>query len=183
MAKKVHVIAHTHWDFEWYFTVNESSVQFVYHMDEVLRALEEGVLQYYLLDGQMSIVDDYLRFCPENRERIHALVRARKLFIGPWYTQTDELVISGESIVRNLQIGMARAKQLGGAMKMGYLPDSFGQGKDMPKIYRGMGISDTVFWRGVPNEKVQSRDFIWMSEDGSEVVAANIKNGYFVGWI
>lgn len=181
MAKKVHVIAHTHWDFEWYFTVNESSVQFVYHMDEVLRALEEGVLQYYLLDGQMSIVDDYLRFCPENRERIHALVQARKLFIGPWYTQTDELVISGESIVRNLQIGMARAKQLGGAMKLGYLPDSFGQGKDMPKIYHGMGISDTVFWRGVPNEEVQSRDFIWMSEDGSEVVAANIKNGYFVG--
>ncbi len=181
MVKKVHVISHTHWDFEWYFTVNESSVQFVYHMDEVFRALEEGKLRYYLLDGQMSIVDDYLRFCPENKERLEALVQAGKLFIGPWYTQTDELVISGESIVRNLQIGLERAAQLGGAMKIGYLPDSFGQGKDMPKIYRGMGIHDAVFWRGVPNEKVQSRDFIWTSEDGSDVTVANIKDGYFVG--
>ena len=58
--KKIHVIQHTHWDFEWYFTRNEAIVQFVYHMDEVFRALENQAVDYYLLDGLMRILDDYL---------------------------------------------------------------------------------------------------------------------------
>ncbi len=179
--KKVHVIHHTHWDFEWYFTTNESFVQLAYHMDEVFRALEDGVIDYYLLDGQMSIVEDYLTHFPEEKERFTALVKAQKLWIGPWYTQTDELIISGESIVRNLSLGMKMAEELGGTMKIGYLPDSFGQGKDMPKIYNGMGIEQAVFWRGLPNDLTEQREFVWGSEDGSEVTALNIKNGYFVG--
>ncbi|MGY3778405.1 glycoside hydrolase family 38 N-terminal domain-containing protein [Isobaculum melis] len=181
MKKNVHVIQHTHWDFEWYFTSNESLVQLTYHMDEVFDALERGILDYYLLDGQLSIVEDYLEVVPEHRERFGALVKAGKLFIGPWYTQTDELIISGESIIRNLAIGIETADALGGVMRIGYLPDSFGQGKDMPKIYNGMDIQRTVFWRGVPNDKATQREFIWKSEDGSKVTALNIKNGYFVG--
>lgn len=181
MTKKVHVIHHTHWDFEWYFTNNESFIQFVYHMDEVLQALEEQKIAYYLLDGQMSILDEYLATCPEQAPRIERLVRANRLQIGPWYTQTDELIIAGESIVRNLNMGIAQANKLGGAMKIGYLPDSFGQGKDMPKIYNGFGMTEAVFWRGVSRKQTRAREFQWASEDGSVVTVANIKDGYFVG--
>lgn len=100
--KKVYAIAHTHWDFEWYFTRQEARVQFAYHMDEVLDALENNVLNYYLLDGQMSIVDDYLSSFPEKKTAIKKFVTEKRLFIGPWYTQIDEMVTSGESIVHNL---------------------------------------------------------------------------------
>jgi mannosylglycerate hydrolase len=179
--KKIHVIHHTHWDFEWYFTRNEALVQFVYHMDEVFSALKEQKVDYYLLDGQMSILDDYLDAYPEKKSEIKKWVSAGRLFIGPWYTQTDELVITGESIVRNLSLGMEMADELGGSQKIGYLPDSFGQGADMPKIYNGMGIDDAVFWRGLPKDKTPNREFRWKSEDGSEVNVANIKDGYFVG--
>lgn len=181
MKKKVHVIHHTHWDFEWYFTNNESFVQLTYHLDEVMTALEENKIDQYLLDGQMSILDEYLQSFPEQKERLRQLVTAGKLKIGPWYTQTDELIVRGESIVRNLQIGMELAEELGGAMKIGYLPDSFGQSKDMPKIYNGFGIDQAVFWRGVPNDVTTKREFYWQAEDGSQVLASNIKNGYFVG--
>lgn len=181
MKKKVHVIHHTHWDLEWYFTHNESFVQLAYHLDEVMRALENNEISYYLLDGQMSILDDYLQSFPEQKTRLKKLVQAGKLWIGPWYTQTDELIISGESIVRNLTLGMELAEDLGGYMNIGYLPDSFGQSKDMPKIYRGLGIDRTLFWRGLPQEKTRDREFYWQAEDGSKVLAANIKDGYFVG--
>lgn len=181
MKKTVHVIHHTHWDFEWYFTNNESFVQLTYHLDEVMTALEENKIDQYLLDGQMSILDEYLQCFPEQKERLRQLVTAGKLKIGPWYTQTDELIVRGESIVRNLQLGMELAEELGGAMKIGYLPDSFGQSKDMPKIYNGFGIDQTVFWRGVPNDVTTKREFYWQGEDGSQVLASNIKNGYFVG--
>lgn len=178
--QRVHVIAHTHWDFEWYFTRQHARVQFAYHMEEVLQALTNNQLDAYLLDGQMAIIDDYLQTNPDKRDEIRQFVQARRLFIGPWYTQIDEMVTSGESIVRNLQLGHKLAADLGGAMKVGYLPDSFGQGKDMPKIYSGFDITATVFWRGMPHEK-DARYFYWTAEDGSKVLAANIKNGYYAG--
>lgn len=178
--KKVHVIAHTHWDFEWYFTRQHAQIQFAYHMDEVFRALEENRLDYYLLDGQMSIIDDYLKAQPDKRETLVKYVTAKRLYLGPWYTQIDEMVTSGEAIVRNLQLGHKLATDLGGVTKLGYLPDSFGQGQDMPKIYNGFDITATVFWRGMPKEN-QARYFYWSSEDGSKVLAANIKNGYYAG--
>lgn len=179
--KKVHVIQHTHWDFEWYFTRNEAMIQFVYHMDEVFSALKNQLVDYYLLDGQMSILDDYLEACPEKRNELIKWVKVGRLFIGPWYTQTDELIITGESIIRNLSLGMDLADSLGGSQRIGYLPDSFGQGADMPKIYNGMEIYNSVFWRGLPKEKTTHREFNWESEDGSEVTTVNIKDGYFSG--
>lgn len=179
--KKVYVYSNTHWDYEWYFTANESIIQLIYHMDEVIEALEKGDIQYYLLDGQVSIVEEYLKFAPQNRERLQELIKGKKLFIGPWYTQTDELIISGESIVRNLFYGIEGAKKLGGYMNVGYLPDSFGQSKDMPKIFNGFGIKDFIFWRGLATHTCPDREFIWGSEDGSEVLSYNIKNGYYYG--
>lgn len=179
--KQVHVIQHTHWDFEWYFTRNEALIQFVYHMDEVFTALQNQTVDYYLLDGQMSILDDYLDAYPAKRAELTKWVRADRLFIGPWYTQTDEMIITGESIIRNLSLGLDLADDLGGGQRLGYLPDSFGQNADMPKIYQGMGIDNAVFWRGLSADQTPAREFIWQAEDGSEVTALNIKDGYFVG--
>lgn len=179
--KKIHVVAHTHWDREWYFSDNEAFIQFSYHMDEVIYALENGELDYYYLDGQLSILDDYLKVYPNQETKIKELVEGNKLFIGPWYTQMDEFVVVGESVVKNLQIGIDMSKRLGGHTALGYLPDSFGQGKDMPKIYNGFGIEDAVFWRGMPNEVTKSREFYWTAEDGSKVLTINIRNGYYAG--
>ncbi|WP_094751375.1 hypothetical protein [Psychromonas sp. CD1] len=181
MTKTFHVIAHTHWDFEWYFSANESLIQLVYHMDEVMSGLESGQCDTYLLDGQLSIVEEYLAHCPEQTERFTRLVQQGKLKIGPWYTQTDQLIIGGESIVRNLVAGIRLGEKYGLVEKIGYVPDAFGQSIDMPKIYRGVGIDKTVFWRGLSSDICQSREFTWQCEDGSSVLAYNIKDGYFVG--
>lgn len=180
VLKKVYAVAHTHWDFEWYFSRQEARVQFIFHMDDVFKALAENKLEYYMLDGQMAIVDDYLKTCPEKRATLEKYVKAGRLFVGPWYTQIDEMVTSGESAVRNLRLGLKASRKLGKSTKVGYLPDSFGQSKDMPKIYNGFGIKDAVFWRGLPADQ-KVRYFYWTSEDGSKVLTANIKNGYYAG--
>ena len=179
--KKIHVYPHTHWDYEWYFTSNESIIQLVYHMDEVINALEDGDLETYLLDGQLSILDEYIKFMPSNFERVKKLVEEGKLIIGPWYTQTDELIIDGESIARNLFYGIKSASKYGDYLKVGYLPDSFGQSKDMPKILNGFDIRRSIFWRGVSKDVCPNREFIWKGEDDSSLLVYNIKNGYFYG--
>ncbi len=181
MTKQVHVIAHTHWDFEWYFSAHESLIQLIYHLDEVMDALEKEEVETYYLDGQLSIVEDYLHACPQQKTRFCHLVKEKKLLIGPWYTQTCQLIIAGESIVRNLQLGISQARALGGCEMLGYVPDSFGQSMDMPKIYKGFGIENTVFWRGLSQDVYPYREGLWQSEDGSQVYFYNIKDGYYVG--
>ena len=179
--KKVHVYSHTHWDYEWYFTANETIIQLIYHMDEVIRALESGEVNKYLLDGQISILEEYIKFMPDKFELVKKLVKEGKLLIGPWYTQTDELIISGESIIRNLFYGIKNSSKYGNYMKIGYLPDSFGQTKDLPKILNGFDIKRSIFWRGVSKDECPNREFIWNSEDGSSVLVYNIKDGYYYG--
>lgn len=178
--KTVHVISHTHWDFEWYFTHSESSVQLAYHMDDLFQAMAAGTINHYILDGQMSIVEDYLNLVPENREKLVHWADSGKLKIGPWYTQCDQLIVAGESIVRNLLLGIRSAEKLSSCWKVGYVPDAFGQSIDMPKIYNGFGIQRSVFWRGLSQDVCASREFNWKSEDGSQVQCYQLRNGYYL---
>lgn len=179
--KKVHVYSHTHWDYEWYFTSNESIIQLVYHMDEVIMALLNHDIETYVLDSQVSILEQYLAIMPSKEKEVRQLIEEKRLLIGPWYTQSDELIIAGESMARNLWYGIQYARKLGNCMHIGYLPDSFGQSKDMPKIYNGFNIPYCLFWRGVSKDICKQREFIWQSNDGSKVLTYNIKDGYFYG--
>lgn len=180
MKKNVHVYCNTHWDFEWYFTEFESTIQLVYHMDEAMDHLEKGTIDHYLLDGQMAIVEDYFKYAPDKKARFQKLVDAGKIFLGPWYTQTDELIVSGESILRNLIYGLKLSRDFTkNPVMIGYLPDSFGQSKDLPKMLNNVGIKQAIFWRGMSNvDTCPVREFVWQCEDGSEVLSYNIKNGY-----
>jgi len=77
----------------------------------------------------------------------------------------------GETIVRDLQLGLRRAVELGGAMPVGYLPDMFGHIAQMPQILRLAGFEHAVVWRGVPSTVTQTA-FAWEAPDGSAVRAS-----------
>lgn len=183
MDWKVHVIPHMHWDREWYFTTEESRILLVNNMEEILERLENDEdYKYYMLDGQTAILEDYFDVKPENKERVRSLVQKGKLIIGPWYTQTDEMMVGGESIVRNLLYGIKDSNEFGDYMKIGYLPDSFGQSAQLPQILNGFGIKDTVFWRGCSERHGTNKtEFLWQSNDGSEVTAQILPLGYAIG--
>ncbi|WP_062350585.1 mannosylglycerate hydrolase [Bacillus kwashiorkori] len=179
---KVHVIPHTHWDREWYFTSSRSTVYLVKHLKEVLDTLENNEeFHFYLMDAQTSLIEDYLKYCPEDKERIKKLVSKKRLLTGPWYTQTDQLVISQESITRNLLYGTRYANELGHSMEIGYVPDSFGQGGNMPQIYKNFGIDRFLFWRGVADNRLKQTEFIWEGDDGTQMLSNQIPFGYYFG--
>lgn len=115
-------------------------------MKEILAMLENNK-DYccYVLDGQTVVLEDYLSACPGDANRIKKLVKEDRLKIGPWYTQTDEMVVGGESVVRNLLYGKKDCDKFGGRMMIGYLPDSFGQSAAFPKILNGFGIDKSLF--------------------------------------
>ncbi|WP_062269700.1 glycoside hydrolase family 38 C-terminal domain-containing protein [Endozoicomonas arenosclerae] len=177
---KVHVLPHTHWDREWYFTQQDSDVLATYNFTKVIETLEtESDYSVYHLDGQSSIVEDYLKVLPHMRDRMAKLVGDRKLLIGPWYTQTDSFNVAGESIIRNLKYGMHVAESLGHSMKVGYLPDTFGHNAQMPTLFKGCGIDNIIFWRGIDfDQQVEKSNFIWTSLGGDNIIACNLVHGY-----
>lgn len=180
--KVVHIYSHTHWDQEWYFTSSRSRIYLLHHVKNVLRVLEENPdFSCYLLDAQSALIESYLQWAPEDKARLSALVAAKRLLTGPWYTQTDQLVVHQESVVRNLWYGMRVADESGGSMKLGYVPDCFGQGGNMPQIYRQFGIRHALFWRGIADNTLHETEFCWQGDNGDTVFAVQMPWGYHYG--
>ncbi|GHW02141.1 alpha-mannosidase [Lactobacillus nasalidis] len=176
------MVPHTHWDREWFFTSSRAKVYLLKDVQDVLTRLEEDPrFSCFVLDGQASLIVDYLKWRPQDEERVRKLVSQKKLIIGPWYTQTDQFLPSGENIIRNLTYGMRICEKLGGYQKVAYVPDSFGQESSMPQIYREAGLENAVLWRGFSNQEAPKSEFIWQGEDGSRVKVYRMACGYFIG--
>ncbi len=174
----VAVVPHTHWDREWYESFEIFRLKLVDTLDELVQLLEsDPSYGWFLMDGQMAAVDDYLEVRPEATGRVRELAASGRLTVGPWYVLMDEFLVSGETIVRNLQLGLARAAEFGGAMDVGYLPDMFGHIAQMPQILAAAGFAHAVVWRGVPSA-IDRNAFWWEAPDGSRVRAEYLVTGY-----
>jgi len=177
-ALSIHLVSHTHWDREWYLPFEVFRAKLVRLVDELLDILEsEPGFNRFMLDGQTIVIDDYLALRPANAGLLRALVKSGRLLVGPWYVLPDEALVGGESLVRNLARGIRRARELGGPMPVGYVPDQFGHSSDLPTILRGFGLADACLWRGV-GEDVGSSLFRWRAPSGAEVLVAYLATSY-----
>ncbi len=171
------LVPHTHWDREWYEPFQVFRFKLVQMFDTVLGMAEADPRFKFTLDGQTAAIEDYLEIRPDNTERVKAVVASGQLALGPWQILLDEFLCSGETIIRNLQMGMAGAQRLGGYMNVGYLPDMFGHVAQMPQILSQAGIGDACLWRGVPS-KVTGHSFRWEAPNGSSVRVEYLFDGY-----
>jgi len=177
----VAIVPHTHWDREWYASYQTFRLRLVAMLDEFLPFLErEPGYTRFLLDGQTAVIDDYLEIRPEAEATLRRLAASGRLSVGPWMILMDEFMVSGETIVRNLQYGLARASEFGGAMAVGYLPDMFGHVAQMPQILAAAGFEHAVVWRGVP-AAIDRNAFWWRALDGSCVRAEYLYGSYSNG--
>ena len=176
-APPVHVVPHTHWDREWYLPFAVYRRRLVALLDSLLRALPREPGLRFHLDGQMAVVDDYLEARPDRLAALRAAAASGRVSLGPWYTLPDEHLVSGESLLRNLELGLQRASEIGRPMSIGYLPDQFGHTAQMPQLLRLRGIDRAVVWRGVPAGE-QGAAFEWEALDGSTVRTFHLQRGY-----
>src|SRR5687767_988572 len=108
----VHVVSHTHWDREWYLPFPRFRQRLVALVDELLDAPPERGA--FLLDGQAVLLDDYLAVRPDRARELAAALARGAIEAGPWYVLADELLTSGEALVRNLLAGRGAVRALGG---------------------------------------------------------------------
>jgi hypothetical protein len=174
----VDVVAHTHWDREWYLPRETTLLRLQAVMAQVLDALDRGDLPTFLFDGQTVALEDLLATAPpEMAQRLRRHAEAGRLILGPWYVSADEFLVSGESLIRNLAFGLADAAQFGPAQRLGYLPDTFGHVAQMPQVLAQFGIDQAVLWRGADAE--QDR-FDWAAPDGTVARTVFLTAGYYL---
>lgn len=181
----IHVVAHTHWDREWYHTAVRFRQGLVALIDDVLDRARGGA-PGFLLDGQTVILDDYLSVRPERREELAAALSNGALEAGPWYVLADNLIPSGEAILRNLEAGRRAMRALRSvAPPVMYCPDSFGHPAAVPMIAHEYGFELVIAWRGVlaiDGGGVAVDTARWRAADGNEVLLYHLPpDGYETG--
>lgn len=178
-APTLHIISHTHWDREWYLTFQQFRFRLVELIDALLDLLaRDDDFRHFHLDGQTIVLEDYLQIRPQREAELAEHIRAGRILVGPWYVQPDEFLVSGEAMIRNLQIGLRIARRYGEPMMIGYLPDSFGHIANLPQIMRGFGLDTFVHARGTFLSKTGGTEYWWSGIDGSRVLGVFLANWY-----
>jgi mannosylglycerate hydrolase len=183
MPLDVRVVAHTHWDREWYHAAPRFRQRLVALVDALLE-LPRGASRPFLLDGQAVVLEDYLSVRPERAGEIESRLMSGDFEAGPWYVLADNLIPSGEAIVRNLLEGRRVLGRLGGeAPAVAYCPDTFGHPAALPIIATGFGLKLAIVWRGFGGVRAQSGDtFRWQAANGDSVVMYHLPpDGYETG--
>ncbi|MBX7245674.1 MAG: hypothetical protein K1X53_09245, partial [Candidatus Sumerlaeaceae bacterium] len=176
---KLHIISHTHWDREWYLSLENFRSRLVDLIDNLLDILDNDPnFLHFHLDGQTVVLEDYLEIRPAQRERLSRHISSGRILIGPWYLQNDEFLTTGESTIRNLLLGrrICRADFGVEPMPIGYVPDQFGNISQLPQILRGFAIQSAIFGRGY--DRSAGAEFFWKSPDGSKVLAVFLIQWY-----
>lgn len=182
MTKAI-IVSHTHWDRAWYLPFESFRFRLVALIDRVIDLLQNDPgFSCFVLDGQTILIEDYLEIKPGKRAVLEELIARERLMIGPWYVLPDLFLVSGESVIRNLQVGQRMCREFGSGMKVGYVPDPFGHIAQLPQILNEFDISTFIFMRGMPEELADKKTtfFHWESPGGSHsVLAYYLRDGYY----
>jgi alpha-mannosidase len=180
---EVHIVSHTHWDREWYHPVGRFKQRLVELIDELLDEPPRSG-ESFLLDGQGIVLEDYLGVRPDRASELSALLREGRLEAGPWYVLADELIPSGEALVRNLLTGRRVLRGLRASYPpVLYCPDSFGHPAALPELAVGFGFRTVILWRGLGGRRWPSGDaFHWSAPSGASVLLFHLPGaGYDIG--
>ena len=140
-----------------------------------------GEGESFLLDGQAIVLEDYLDVRPERAAELSSLLHAGRLEAGPWYVLADELIPSGEAIVRNLLLGRRILRRLRASPPpVLYCPDSFGHPAALPTIAAGFELPVTIVWRGFGGRRWPASDTVrWEANSGESVILYHLPtSGY-----
>lgn len=179
----VHVLAHTHWDREWY----HSAPRFRQRLAALVQDLPFGDTDdahTFLLDGQAVVLEDVLAVRPDLRRPLEDALQRGVIEAGPWYVLADELIPSGEALVRNLLAGRQVLRSLGAsAPDVCYSPDAFGHAAALPSIAAGFGLRVAVLWRGYGGPRWPAGDTVrWRGPDGASLLVWHLPpDGYEFG--
>jgi Alpha-mannosidase len=175
----VFLVAYSHIDSEWLWSLNETITVCENTLRKVLELMRNHPHLVYIQGGTLCL--DLLE------ERNSGIINAvrDKIIEGKWeiagtYLEFDAYMSSGESIIRQILQGVKQANEHGLDPQVLYLPDSFGFPSTLPKLMKGSGVKYFVTHKLGWNDTndFPYHLFKWRSDDGSTVLAYIAPGGY-----
>ena len=177
---EIHLICNAHidpvWQWEWEegaasaVSTFRAAADFCEEFDDFVFCHNEALLYRW--------VEEYE---PKLFKRIQQLVAAGKWHImGGWYLQPDCNMPSGESLIRQMQLGRAYFKEKFGAENTTAVSfDAFGHSRGLVQLLKKAGYDSYLFMRpSKEHMQLPGDDFMWVGFDGSEIMAHRINMGY-----
>lgn len=133
----------------------------------------------FIFNHNESVLYEWVEeYEPALFERIKKLVKEGKWRImGGWYLQPDCVMPSGETIIRQIEVGNSYFMEKFGVKPVTAINmDPFGHDRGLVQILKKTGYENYLFMR--PCGIVPEHNFIWKGYDNSEILAHAIFTGY-----
>ncbi|MFC9983826.1 alpha-mannosidase [Microbacterium keratanolyticum] len=171
-AHRIAAIGHAHIDSAWLWPVRET-IRKVARTSSSMTALldEEPEFQYGMSSAQQYAWLKEHR--PEVFERVKAAVaEGRFLPLGGMWVESDTVMPTGESLVRQFSHGQRFFEREFGIRSKGvWLPDSFGYSPALPQLMRRAGFewffTQKISWN--QQNVFPHHTFLWEGIDGSQM--------------
>jgi len=171
-AHRISAVGHAHIDSAWLWPVRETIRKVARTTSSMTTLIEE---QPEFLYG-MSSAQQYA-WLKEHRPEVYARVKAavaegRFLPLGGMWVESDTVMPSGESLVRQFSYGQRFFEREFGIRSKGvWLPDSFGYSPALPQLMRRAGFewffTQKISWN--QQNVFPHHSFLWEGIDGSQV--------------
>ncbi|KAA0962261.1 alpha-mannosidase [Microbacterium sp. ANT_H45B] len=171
-AHRISAVGHAHIDSAWLWPVRETIRKVARTTSSMTTLIEE---QPDFLYG-MSSAQQYA-WLKEHRPEVFARVKAavaegRFLPLGGMWVESDTVMPSGESLVRQFSYGQRFFEREFGIRSKGvWLPDSFGYSPALPQLMRRAGFewffTQKISWN--QQNVFPHHSFLWEGIDGSQV--------------
>jgi hypothetical protein len=208
-ARRVLVFSESsHWDTNWLKTSDEYfDARVAPIFVAVLAALEQDPKRVYCVESVFFLKLFWERR-PEERGRLRALFDSRQLrILTSSFTTPDTLLPHIEAILRDFLLGQAwlRDHGLSTVPRTAYFPDNFGHSPHLPSLMRAVGVNSVAVTRidgmyfvaadfrrrsafplrgstaDVLQKQLKTLDFVWLDDDGAEVLCHWNAFAYFHG--
>lgn len=175
--QKIHLLCNAHLDPVWLWQRQEGMAEAISTFRVAVKFCKE--YDGFIFNHNESLLYEWVEENePELFEEIKELVKAGKWHImGGWYIQPDCLIPSGESIIRQIEVGNQYfAEKFGVKTTTAINFDPFGHSRGLVQILSKCGYDSYIFMR--PFDFVPNNDFTWKGYDGSTLTAHCIYGGY-----
>ena len=172
--RTIHLICNAHIDPVWQWTWDEGISAAIATFKSAVNLADE--FDYIFCHNESLLYEDIEKKAPDMFKKIEKLVKKGKWVIaGGWYLQPDCMLPSGESIVRQIEVGRKYFFE-----KFGVTPtvatnyDAFGCSIGLVQILKKCGYRGMLVCR--PNGQTQfeypSKFFDWVAPDGSSIIVS-----------
>ncbi|MCL5006265.1 MAG: glycosyl hydrolase-related protein [Acidobacteria bacterium] len=173
-----HIVGYAHIDMAWLWRWEESTYDVMYNTFRKQLSLMDRYPNLTYAQDQAVVYQQMEHYYPDIFKEIQYRVKTHNWIpVSSTWTQMDENMPDGESLVRQFLYGQKYTKErFGHYVHVAWQPDVFGHPFSMPQIAAKAGIKWYIFER--PHDPNRPPIFWWKGLDGSKVLAYNPPNGY-----